>query len=60
MERGELVMEAVVCSVDGVQYVRQKASAPPEQAAELGQKMAQMLIEGGARNILNEVNRSRG
>ena len=60
MERGELVMEAVVCSVDGVQYVRQKASAPPEQAAELGQKMAQMLIEGGARNILDEVNRSRG
>lgn len=60
IERGELVMEAVVCSVDGVQYVRQKASAPPEQAAELGQKMAQMLIEGGARNILDEVNRSRG
>jgi hydroxymethylbilane synthase len=59
MERGELVMEAVVCSVDGVQYVRQKASAPPDQAAELGQKMAQMLIEGGARNILDEVNRSR-
>ncbi len=60
MERGEVVMEAVVCSVDGVQYIRQKASAPPEQAAELGQKMAQMLIEGGARNILDEVNRSRG
>lgn len=60
MERGEVAMEAVVCSVDGVQYVRQKASAPPEQAAELGQKMAQLLIEGGARNILDEVNRSRG
>jgi len=60
MERGELVMEAVVCSVDGVQYVRQKASAPPGQAAELGQRMAQMLLEGGARNILDEVNRARG
>jgi len=60
MERGELVMEAVVCSVDGAQYVRQKATSPPAQAAELGQRMAQMLIEGGARNILDEVQRARG
>jgi len=60
LERGELVMEAVVCSVDGVQYVRQKASAPPDQAAQLGQHMAQLLIEGGARNILDEVHRARG
>jgi hydroxymethylbilane synthase len=60
IERDELLMEAVVCSVDGVQYVRQKATAPPEQAAELGQRMAQMLVEGGARNILDEVNRARG
>jgi hydroxymethylbilane synthase len=60
MERGELVMEAVVCSVDGVQYVRQKATAPPEQAAELGQRMAQMLMEGGAGSILEGVGRRRG
>jgi hydroxymethylbilane synthase len=60
IERGELVMEAVVCSVDGVQYVRQKASAPPDQAVQLGEQMAKLLIEGGARNILEEVNRSRG
>jgi hydroxymethylbilane synthase len=60
IERGELVMEAVVCSLDGLQYVRQKATAPPDQAAELGQRMAQMLIDGGARNILDEVNRARG
>ena len=60
MERGELVMEAVVCSVDGVQYVRQKATAPPAQAEELGQRMARMLVEGGARQILDEVNQARG
>jgi hydroxymethylbilane synthase len=60
MERGELVMEAVVCSVDGLQYVRQKAGAPPDQAAQLGESMAQMLIEGGARGILDEVKRFRG
>jgi hydroxymethylbilane synthase len=60
MERGELVMEAVVCSVDGAQYVREKASAPPEQPAELGQQLARVLAEGGARTILEEVQRARG
>jgi len=60
IERGELVMEAVVCSVDGVQYVRQRAAAPPDQAAQLGEHMAKLLVEGGARGILEEVQRSRG
>jgi hydroxymethylbilane synthase len=60
MERGELVMEAMVCSVDGVQYVRQKSMAPPSEAVDLGQRMAQSLIEGGARTILDEVTRARG
>jgi len=60
LERGELVMDAVVCSVDGVQYIRQRATAPPEQAAQFGQHMAQLLSDGGARNILDEVKRSRG
>ncbi|HTC40623.1 MAG TPA: hydroxymethylbilane synthase [Candidatus Acidoferrales bacterium] len=60
MERGELVMEAMVCSMDGVQYVRQKSMAPPSEAVDLGQRMAQLLIDGGARVILDEVNRARG
>jgi hydroxymethylbilane synthase len=60
IERGELVMEAVVCSIDGARYVRQKATAQPAQAAELGQRMAQLLLEGGARDILDEVYRARG
>jgi len=60
MERGELVMEAAVCSVDGQRYVRQKVTGQPAQAAELGQQMAQLLVENGARDILEEVNRARG
>ncbi len=60
IERGELVMEAMVCSVDGVQYIRHHATSPPDQAAQLGEHMAQLLLEGGAREILEEVNRSRG
>jgi hydroxymethylbilane synthase len=60
MERGELVMDAVVCSLDGVQYIRQRATAPPDQAAQLGGQMAKLLADGGARSILEEVQRSRG
>jgi hydroxymethylbilane synthase len=60
LERGELVMDAVVCSVDGTEYVRQKATGRPEEASQLGERMAQLLIEAGAQNILDEVNRARG
>jgi hydroxymethylbilane synthase len=60
IERGELVLEAVVCSVDGERYVRQKVTGPTAQAAELGQQMAQVLVDNGAREILEEVYRARG
>jgi hydroxymethylbilane synthase len=60
LERAELVLEACVCSVDGAQYVKQRATAAPDQAAQLGEHMAHLLIEAGARNILEEVGRQRG
>jgi hydroxymethylbilane synthase len=59
-ERGELAIDAVVCSPDGAQHIRQRATAPPDQARELGQRVAQMLIDSGAREILEEVYRQRG
>jgi hydroxymethylbilane synthase len=59
LERGELLMEACVCSVDGVQYIKQRATSSPEQAAELGGRMATLLIEAGAQSILEEVSRHR-
>jgi hydroxymethylbilane synthase len=60
MERGELVMDACVCSLDGLQYVKQRATAAPDQAAEIGEHMARLLIEAGAQSILEEVSRQRG
>lgn len=60
IERGELVLEACVCSVDGVQCVKQRAVAPPDQAAALGEHMARLLIDSGAQSILEEVSRQRG
>jgi hydroxymethylbilane synthase len=60
VERGELVLEACVCSADGVQYVKQRATGPPDQAAQLGEHVARLLIEAGAQSILEEVSRQRG
>lgn len=59
-ERGELALDAVVCSPDGSQHVRQRATAPSDQARELGNRVAQLLIDSGAREILEEVYRQRG
>jgi hydroxymethylbilane synthase len=60
IERGELVLEACVCSIDGSQYIKQRATSKPEQAAELGGHMATLLMEAGAQSILEEVSRQRG
>jgi hydroxymethylbilane synthase len=59
-ERGELAIDAIVCSPDGTQLVRQRATAPPEEARELGNRVAQLLSAAGAREILEEVYRQRG
>lgn len=60
IERGEMVLEACVTSVDGLQYVKRHLTGPPEQGAELGEKMARLLIDSGAQAILEEVGRQRG
>ena len=60
IEGNELVLDACVCSIDGLQYVKQRATAPPEQARGLGERMAHLLIEAGAQNILEDVSRQRG
>jgi hydroxymethylbilane synthase len=60
VERHELVLDACVCSVDGTQSVKQHATAPPDQAVELGENMARLLINAGAQSILEEVSRQRG
>lgn len=59
IERGELVMDACVSSVDGTQCVKQRAVAAPEQAGQLGEHMARLLIDAGAQPILEEVSRQR-
>lgn len=59
MERGELVMEACVCSVDGVQYIKERTSGAAENATQIGQQLAKQLLDAGAMEILQAVGRQR-
>ncbi|MBZ5526946.1 MAG: hydroxymethylbilane synthase [Acidobacteriia bacterium] len=52
MDRQELVMEACVVSPDGKEYIRERASMPPERAEELGIEIARRLLDAGAGRIL--------
>ena len=60
MERQELVLEACVVSVDGTEYFRERASAAPAQATELGKEVARRLLVAGAGRILEAVGKQRG
>lgn len=58
-ERNALAVDAVVCSPDGSNYIRQRVSGPADQPRELGQRLAQLLIDAGAGTILEGVYRTR-
>ena len=60
IERGEMVLEACVTSVDGQQHVKQRLAGPPDQGVQVGEQMARLLMETGAQTILEEVGRQRG
>jgi hydroxymethylbilane synthase len=60
IERGEMVLEACVTSVDGQQHVKQRLTGAPDQGVQLGEQMARLLMETGAQTILEEVGRQRG
>ncbi len=49
-----LQLHAIVASVDGSLIVRQELDGPASQAEELGAKLAESLIEMGAREILDD------
>jgi hydroxymethylbilane synthase len=60
IDREELVLEACLCSLDGVHCVKQRATAPPDQARALGAHLARLLLDAGAQSILEEAGRLRG
>ncbi len=59
IERGEMVLDACVTSVDGQQQVKQRLTGAADQGVQLGEQMARLLMETGAQTILEEVGRQR-
>jgi len=58
--RRTLAGRRVFGSADGVQYVKQRASAPPGSSSATWKQMARLLIEAAHSPILEEVSRQRG
>lgn len=55
MEQEVLELEAVILSVDGMRQVRQTISGAPTEAKQLGQTLAQDMLNAGGREILQEL-----
>jgi len=60
VERGELVLEACVLSVDGADCIRQRMAGSPQQPEALGRELARALLAAGADRILRLAGRSVG
>lgn len=50
-----LHIQAVVVAPDGTKVVRQKTTGDPRQPEKLGARLAQMLLDHGAKEILSQV-----
>ena len=59
-EDGQLVLTAVVISLDGARAVRAEATGPVDAADTLGATLAERLLEQGAGEILADVERAQG
>jgi hydroxymethylbilane synthase len=51
---GRLVLDAIALSPTGAQAIRQSAEGTPDQAAELGVRLAQNMLAAGAGSLLDE------
>jgi hydroxymethylbilane synthase len=60
IENQKLVLEAAVLSADGAECLRRKSSGDVAEAAEVGRRLAQELIDAGADRILRLAGRTLG
>ncbi len=60
IENGELVLDACVLSVDGGDYLRQRAAGSPQSAERLGRELGRKMIAAGADRILRLAGRETG
>lgn len=55
IEKNELHIEAVICTLDGDHTIRDRHSGPVSQASKIGDALAQRMLGNGGIKILNEI-----
>lgn len=55
LEDGALSLEALIGDVEGRQVLQDRLTGPPEEAADLGRRLADLLLERGGRQILQAI-----
>ncbi|MBE7447067.1 MAG: hydroxymethylbilane synthase [Planctomycetia bacterium] len=51
----ELHLEAIICTMDGDHTIRDNHKGPINQAAKIGDELAQRMLENGGKKILHEI-----
>ncbi|MDO8142457.1 MAG: hydroxymethylbilane synthase, partial [Candidatus Brocadiales bacterium] len=51
----QVSIEAIICTLDGDHAIRDTHSGPTNQAAKIGDELAQRMLDDGGLKILHEV-----
>jgi hydroxymethylbilane synthase len=60
IEHGRLVLDSCVLSLDGSDYLRQRADGPAAKAEAVGRSLAELMLAAGAERILRLAGRELG
>lgn len=55
IQKNEVFLDAIICTVDGGHAIKDTHSGPIAQAAKLGEELAQRMLESGGKKILYEI-----
>jgi len=55
LTNGSLSLEALISDLEGRRFLQDHLAGQPEEAASLGRRLAEMLLERGGRDILQEI-----
>jgi hydroxymethylbilane synthase len=57
IDAGTLTLRGRVVSLDGSRLIEGSRNGPPEQASDIGEHLAEELIQGGAAEIIDEISK---
>jgi hydroxymethylbilane synthase len=55
IEGDNIIIDAVVCDVEGEKHIRRTVTAPIDQAQATADRLARELLDAGAKEILEKV-----